>query len=126
MKRALLASANAWRSTLGQARSNIGVTTINPYDVNTRFPYNLILTEQAGRGSVIAQYVDALRHAFAGSLPASLVGKAYWQLLSSNQPPANVAAGSSAQPYATMGGNQLFDSTILGENDQAAARFGFP
>ena len=125
MKRALLASANAWRSTLGQAHSNIGVTTVNPYDVNTRFPDNLILTEKARRGSAIAQYVDALRQAFAGSLPASLVGKAYWQLLSSNQPPANVAAGSSAEPYATMGGNQLFDTTILAENAQAAAQFGF-
>jgi NAD(P)-dependent dehydrogenase (short-subunit alcohol dehydrogenase family) len=124
MKRALLASANAWRSTLKQAHSNIGVTTVNPYDVNTRFPYNLILTEKAARGSVIAQYVALLRQAFAESLPASLVGKAYWQLLSTNQPPANVAAGSSAEPYATMGSNQLFETAILAENGQAAVEFG--
>jgi len=123
MKRALLVFANAWRSTLKQAHSNIGVTTVNPYNVNTRFPYNLILTEKAPRGSVVAQYVDLLRRAFAGALPASLVGKAYWQLLSTNQPPVNVAAGSSAEPYATMGSNQLFDATILAENDQAAIEF---
>ena len=124
MKRALLVSVNAWRSTLAQAHSNIGVATVSPYVVNTRFPHNLILTEKAPRGSAVAQYVAALRKAFAGGLPASLVGTAYWQMLSTSLPPANVAAGSSAEPYATMGSNQLNEATILAENDQAAIRFG--
>ena len=124
MKRALLASANAWRSTLEQTRSNIRVTTVNPFDVNTRFPDNLILTEPARRGSAVAQYVDLLRQSFAASLPPSLVGRAYWQLLSMSQPPRNVAAGSTAAPYAAMGGNPLFEATILAENNQAAIVFG--
>jgi NAD(P)-dependent dehydrogenase (short-subunit alcohol dehydrogenase family) len=124
MKRALLVSANAWRSSLTQAHSHIGVTTVNPYVVNTRFPYNFILTEKAPRGSVVAQQVDVLRKAFGAGLPASLVGNAYWQLLSTNHPPVNVAAGSSAEPYATMGANRLTESTILAENAQAAIEFG--
>lgn len=123
-KRALLASANAWRSTLEQAQSNIGVTTVNPYQVNTRWPYNFIFTEKAPKGSALAEYVRVLRQVYAGGLPASMVGEAYWQLLSTNRPPANVAAGSAAEPYATMGNNRLFDGTILAENDQAAIGFG--
>ena len=120
MKRALLVFANAWRSTLTQAHSNIGVATVSPYVVNTRFPHNFILTEKAPRGSVVAEQVALLRRAFAGGLPASLVGTAYWQLLSTSHPPVNVAAGSSAEPYATMGSNQLTEAAILAENDQAA------
>lgn len=122
-KRALLAFANAWRSTLERAHSNVRVTTVNPCDVNTRFPYNLILTEKAPRGSALARYVDLLRSAFAGSLPPALVAEAYWQLLSSDQPPVNVAAGSSHAPYAAMGANGLFETTLLAENSQAAAIF---
>ena len=124
MKRALLASANAWRSALEQARSNIAVTTVNPYFVNTRFPENIILTERAPAGSSMAAYVEALRKAFALGLPPSLVGQAYWQLLSSSRPPANVAAGSAAEPLASRGGNHLTEAEILAENAQAAVRFG--
>lgn len=124
MKRALLASTNAWRSTLEQSGSHIGVTTVSPYFVNTRFPENLILTERARPGSPIALYVDALRQVFARGLPPSLVGKTYAQLLSSSRPPANVAVGSADEPYATMGGTGLTEVEILAENAQAAIRFG--
>lgn len=124
MKRALLAFANAWWSTLDQAHSNIGVATVNPYLVNTRFPYNVIVTEKASKGSEIAQYVQSLRRSFAAALPASLVGEAYWQLLSTDRPPVNVAAGSTAEPYATMGTNALFELELLAENARAAIRFG--
>ena len=124
MKRALLASANAWRATLERTGSHIGVTTLSPYVVNTRFPDNFILTEPAPRGSALAQQVSLLRTAFRAGLPSSLAGTAYWQLLSTRRPPANAAAGSAAEPYSTMGTNQLTAATILGENDQAAIRFG--
>jgi len=123
-KRAMLAFANAWRSTLEQAHSHIGVVTVNPYVVNTRFPYNLILTENAPRASAMARYVQALRRVWAAALPPQLVGDAYWQLLSTHQPPVNVAVGSAAEPYATMGSNRLFESELLAENDQAAIQFG--
>ncbi len=124
MKRALLASANAWRSTLERTRSHIAASTVSPYVVNTRFPNNFILTEKAPRGSALAQQVALLRTAFGAGMPASLVGTAYWQLLSTRRPPANVAAGSAAEPDATKGTNQLTAATILAENDQAAIRFG--
>ena len=56
MKRALLASVNAWRLTLDSANSNIGVLTVNPYVINTRWPDNIILTEEGaprlGAGAV--------------------------------------------------------------------------
>jgi NAD(P)-dependent dehydrogenase (short-subunit alcohol dehydrogenase family) len=122
-KRALLASANAWRSTLEQAGSNIRVTTINPYQVNTRWPYNFIYSERVRAGSALAGYLRALRQVYANGLPATLVGDAYTQLLSSAAPPANVAVGSAAEPAATMGNNALFHATALAENEAAALRF---
>jgi NAD(P)-dependent dehydrogenase (short-subunit alcohol dehydrogenase family) len=123
MKRALLAFANAWWSQLQQAHSHIGVATVNPYLVDTRFPDNILLLERARQGSKLAAYVQGLKRAFAGSLPPSLVGQAYWQLLSSAQPPVNVAAGSAAEPYASRGTNSLFELELRVENAQAAVRF---
>ncbi len=124
MKRALLAYANAWRSTLVQARSHITVATVNPYTVNTRWPFNVILTEKAPSGSAMSGYLQAVRRSCAKALPASLVGEAYRQLLSTTKPPANVAAGSAAEPYATMASNSLYELDLLVENGQAAIQFG--
>jgi NAD(P)-dependent dehydrogenase (short-subunit alcohol dehydrogenase family) len=124
MKRALLAFANAWRSRLEQAQSNIGVATISPYLVDTRWPDNLILTEKVRKDSAVAAYIRAMRELYSKALPPSLVGEAYWQLLSTARPPANVAAGSAEEPYASMGANALADATLLAENVQAAAEFG--
>lgn len=124
MKRALLASANAWRSTLEQQGSHIAVSTVNPFAVNTRFPDNLILTEKPVTGSPTAQYVALLRRSFAGGLPAAMVGEAYVQLLAMRRPPANIAVGAATEPSATMGGNRLTEAAILAENEQAAIRFG--
>jgi NAD(P)-dependent dehydrogenase (short-subunit alcohol dehydrogenase family) len=124
MKRALLGFANGWRSTLEQAGSHIRVSTVNPYVVNTRFPDNLILTEKAPKGSPVAEQVRLLRRVFRGGLPPALVGEAYRQLLSSAQPPANVAVGSAAEPYASMGGNALAHLGLLDENSQAALELG--
>ncbi len=123
MKRALLAFANAWWSQLRQAHSHIGVATVNPYLVDTRFPDNVLLLERPRPGSALAAYVQALKRSFAGSLPPSLVGQAYLQLLSSAQPPVNVAAGSAAEPYASRGTNSLFALELQVENAQAAIRF---
>ena len=123
MKRALLSFANAWWSQLRQAHSHIGVATVNPYLVNTRFPYNVIVLERARPGSELAAYVEVLPRSFAQSLPPSLVGEAYWQLLSMVDPPVNVAAGSAAEPYASRGTNSLFELELRLENAQAAVTF---
>ena len=121
MKRALLASVNAWRLTLDSANSNIGVLTVNPYVINTRWPDNIILTEKAPRGSALEQYVDAARRSCRQGAPAAVVGEAYRQLLSTHRPPVNVAAGSTEKPYAAGVGLVALD--VLDENGKAAIRF---
>jgi NAD(P)-dependent dehydrogenase (short-subunit alcohol dehydrogenase family) len=121
-KRALIAFANAWSSTLGQGHPNIGVATINPYTTNTRWGDNLILLQKAPNTSPIGRYVEAVRNSLAHAQPASVVGKAYWQMLSTVHPPLNVAAGSMAKPYGAS--NQLYALELLAENSQAAFQFG--
>jgi NAD(P)-dependent dehydrogenase (short-subunit alcohol dehydrogenase family) len=123
MKRGMLASANALRCMLQQARSNIGVATVNPYLINTRFPDNLIFTEAISPGSPMDQYVAGVRQFMANGLPASFVGETYWQLLSTRQPPANVVVGSTTEPWASRGGNQAIAASLLAENDDAAMVF---
>ena len=122
VKRALLAFANAWSWTLQQAHRNIGVATVNPYTINTRWGYNIILIEKAPRGSPLAGYVRAVRESLAHAQPASIVGEAYWQLLSTDRAPLNVAAGSAAEPYGTA--NRLYSLDLMAENSQAAIQFG--
>jgi NAD(P)-dependent dehydrogenase (short-subunit alcohol dehydrogenase family) len=122
VKRALLAFANAWSWTLQQARRNVAVATVNPYTTNTRWGYNIILLEKAPRGSTLAAYAHAVRESLAHAQPASIVGEAYWQLLSTNQPPLNIAAGSAAEPYGAA--NQLYSLDLIVENSQAAIQFG--
>jgi NAD(P)-dependent dehydrogenase (short-subunit alcohol dehydrogenase family) len=122
MKRALLAFANAWWSLPEVTHANIGVATVNPYVVNTRFVDNLIRTVKPSEGSPLASYVETMRAVWAGGLPAAMAGEAYWQLLSTRKPPVNVAVGSADEPYATMGANALFASEMLAENDAAAIR----
>jgi NAD(P)-dependent dehydrogenase (short-subunit alcohol dehydrogenase family) len=100
VKRALLAFANAWSWTLQQAHRNISVATVNPYTTKTRWGYNIILIEKAPRGSTLAGYVRAVRESLARAQPASIVGEAYWQLLSTNRPPLNIAAGRRLNPTA--------------------------
>jgi NAD(P)-dependent dehydrogenase (short-subunit alcohol dehydrogenase family) len=121
-KRALIAFANAWSSTLGQGHPNIGVATINPYTTNTRWGDNLILLQKAAKTSPIGRYVEAVRNSLAQAQPASVVGNTYWQMLSTEHPPLNVAAGSMAKPYGAS--NQLYALELLAENNQAAFQFG--
>jgi NAD(P)-dependent dehydrogenase (short-subunit alcohol dehydrogenase family) len=123
MKRSLLATANSVRAQLQQANSSFGVSTVNPYMINTRFPENLIFTEAVSPGSPLDQFVTGIRQALGNGLPASFVGETYWQLLSTSQAPANVVVASPSEPWATKGGNQTIESTILAENNDAACVF---
>lgn len=123
MKRSLLATANAMRGRLRQTNSSLGVATVNPYMINTRFPENLIFTETVTPGSPLDQFVTGIRQALGNGLPASFVGETYWQLLSTGQPPANVVVASPSEPWATKGGNQVIESTIVAENNDAAFVF---
>jgi NAD(P)-dependent dehydrogenase (short-subunit alcohol dehydrogenase family) len=123
LKRSLLATASSLRTRLQYENSRLGVATVNPYFINTRFPENLIFTEAVSPGSPLDQFVAGLRQTLGNGLPASFVGDTYWQLLSTDQPPDNVVVASLDEPWATKGGNQAIESTILAENNHAACVF---
>ncbi|MEL7450802.1 MAG: SDR family NAD(P)-dependent oxidoreductase [Pseudomonadota bacterium] len=131
-KRALLSYANSLRGLLRAAGSQIKVSTVNPYTINTGLgdTLNPIFTEPVdGDGNApfnpdFQGFLDAVRFALINGLPASFVGRAYWQLLAAEDPLPNVVVGSTREPYATMSGAELINSLYLGENKEAAIRFG--
>ncbi len=130
-KRALLAYANALRRELSGS-SNVRLTTVNPYSVATGIAVhpNPIYTQPVGDNGFTSNppssefdiFLMTLRLATApgNALPPSLVGEAYAQLLQTNLPPSNVAAGSNQEPYRTQGQNTFVEGALLGENADAA------
>lgn len=129
-KRAILAFANHLRAMLQFSGSNIQVTTVNPLFVATDLggPDRMIYTQQTGADGFTGdpfydQVLMITRQLIAGGLPASFAGNTYAQLLRMNQPPANVAVGSTVEPYASQGGTALVEGLLLAENTQSAAGF---
>ncbi|NKB33241.1 MAG: SDR family NAD(P)-dependent oxidoreductase [Pseudomonadales bacterium] len=130
-KRALLAYANNLRIFLNLSGSNIQVSTINPFLINTGLVdgTNPVFTEpvdangNAPSNPILQQGLDLYRFAFQTAIPASVVGDSYVQLLTSAQPAENVIVGSPDEPLATQGGTELVNSILMQEHDQAAVQF---
>ena len=131
-KRALLAYANNLRGFLKISGSNIKVSTVNPYFINTGLidGLNPVFTEPVdGNGNspfnpVLQQVLDGTRFGIQNGLPASLVADAYMQLVESEDPLPNVIAASEDEPFATQGANALLEMGSLAENAESAAGFG--
>ncbi len=128
-KGALRAYANNLNAALGG--SNIRVSTVNPYFMNTDLlkhpnpvytqPVNsmgLSDTDQAFNDGV-----TRLRAILANALPPHLVGDTYAQLLRMADPEQNVVVASPREPFATEGGNAFIESQLIAENGVSAVPF---
>lgn len=130
-KHALRVYANNLDFVLSLAGSNIRVSTLNPYAMNTglaQHPHP-IYTQPVNSSGLsdydpnFSQLLIGLRQALANGLPTTLVGEACTQLLRMNTPEQNVAVGSPREPFATEGGNALIQQQLLSENQGSAVPF---
>ena len=127
-KRALLSYANALRRILDAAGLPIKVSTLNPLWVNTDIATGtrpIFLQPVDGNGNAIGDpnfqvVIDAFRALVANGLPASYAAQAYVQLLTANNPEANVVVGSDVEPYASQGGTELLNTILKSEMQQSA------
>jgi short-subunit dehydrogenase len=123
-KAALRSYANNLGAALRDAGSNIRVSTVNPYTINTALSEhpNPIYTQPVnGSGlsdtdPIFNQVMTFLRLAQANANPPSMVGETYAQLLRMVNPEQNVVVASPREPFATQGGNALIESQIIAEN----------
>ena len=129
-KAALRTYVNNLRGALTLAGSNIRVSSVNPFIINTPLPLgdNPIWTEATDVNNdpldpVSLARVQLLRAAQAGGLDVSTVSDTYMQLLQSNDPRENVVVGEFAEPGATAGGNNIILTAMTEENAQSAMRF---
>ena len=130
-KFALRVYANNLDTALRTAGSNVRVSTVNPYAMNTAlatYPHPVYTQPVNGSGlsttdPVFNQFNAALIQLLANGLPPSMVGDAYAQLLQMNDPVRNVVVGSSREPLATQGGNALVEQELVGENQISAVPF---
>lgn len=130
-KRALLSYANHLRGFLRASGSNIKVSTVNPYAINTKLAEGLnpVYTEpvddqgNAPFNPFLQAFLDGFRASLRTALPASYVGETYAQLLSMSDPPPNVVVAAAIDPVnaATI---EFIHSVALAENEEAALRFG--
>lgn len=127
-KRALLSYANALRRILDAAGLPIKVSTLNPLWVNTDIATGtrpIFLQPVDGNGNAIGDpnfqvVIDAFRALVGNGLPATYAAQAYVQLLTANNPEANVVVGSDVEPYASQGGTELLNTILKSEMQQSA------
>jgi NAD(P)-dependent dehydrogenase (short-subunit alcohol dehydrogenase family) len=130
-KFALRVYANNLDSALRAGGSNIRVSTVNPYVMNTalaQHPHPIYTQPVNASGlsdtdPTFNQAITALREALANGLPPSMVGDACTQLLRMTAPEQNVVIASPREPLATQGGNALMTQQLLAENQISAVPF---
>ena len=130
-KFALRVYANNLDTALRTAGSNIRVSTVNPYAMNTelaKYPHPVYTQPVISPGAsttdpVFNQFTAALIQLLANGLPPSMVGETYAQLLQMNDPVRNVVVGSPREPLATQGGNALVEQELVAENQISAVPF---
>ena len=130
-KFALRVFANNLDTALRTAGSNIRVSTVNPYAMNTelaKYPHPVYTQPVNSSGlsdtdPVFNQFTAALIQLLANGLPPSMVGDTYAQLLRMNDPVQNVVVGSPHEPLATQGGNALVEQELFAENQISAVPF---
>ena len=123
-KFALRVYANNLDSALRAAGSNIRVSTVNPYAMNTelaRFPHPVYtqpvnISGLSDTDPIFNQFNAALIQLLANGLPPSMVGDTYAQLLRMNDPLQNVVVGSPREPFATQGGNASVEQELIGSS----------
>ena len=133
-KFALRVYANNLDSALRAAGSNIRVSTVNPYAMNTalaQYPHPVYTQPMNSSGSsdtdpLFNSFLTSLIQLLANGLPPSMVGDAYAQLLSMTDPVQNVVVGSPREPLATKGGNTLIEQQLFAENQNSAVPFECP
>ena len=130
-KFALRVYANNLDTALRTAGSNVRVSTVNPYAMNTelaKYPHPVYTQPVNSTGlsdtdPVFNQFNAALIQLLAGGLPPSMVGETYAQLLQMSDPVRNVVVGSPHEPLATQGGNTLVEQELAAENLISAVPF---
>ncbi len=129
-KTALRTYVNYLRGKLGVTGSNVKVSSVNPFIIDTPLPLgnNPIWTEPVdANGDPLdpASLAGAqlLRASQAGGLPASYVADTFVQLLQSNEPRENVVVGAPFEPDATSGGNPIILNSLKEEEEQSAVRY---
>jgi 3-oxoacyl-[acyl-carrier protein] reductase len=127
-KAALRAYANNLAAALGEAGSNIRVSTVNPYVMNTALAQhpNPIYTQPVNANGLsdtdhnFNAAVTGVRGLLANGQPPSRVGDTYGQLLRLNDPNPNVAVASTDPALAGRGANALIEPQLLAENRLSA------
>src|SRR6266540_1353542 len=130
-KFALRVYANNLDSVLRAGGSNIRISTLNPYAMNTalaQHPHPIYTQPVNGSGlsdtdPTFNQAITALREALTNGLPPSMVGEGCSQLLRMTAPEQNVVIASPREPFATPGGNALMKQQLLAENQISAVPF---
>jgi NAD(P)-dependent dehydrogenase (short-subunit alcohol dehydrogenase family) len=130
-KFALRVYANNLDAVLRAGGSNIRISTLNPYAMNTalaQHPHPIYTQPVNGNGlsdtdPTFNQAITALREALANGLPPSMVGEGCTQLLRMTAPEQNVVIASPREPFATQGGNALMKQQLLAENQISAVPF---
>jgi len=130
-KFALRVYANNLDAVLRAGGSNIRISTVNPYAMNTslaQHPRPIYTQPVNGNGLsdtdlTFNQAITALREALANGLPPSMIGDGCSQLLRMTAPEQNVVIASPREPFATQGGNALMKQQLLAENQISAVPF---
>jgi NAD(P)-dependent dehydrogenase (short-subunit alcohol dehydrogenase family) len=130
-KAALRAYADNLGASLQEAGSNIRVSTVNPYVMNTALAQhpNPIYTQPvnsqglADNDPIFNGVVTAIRQLLANGQPTNRVGETYAQILSMADPVENVAVASPDEPLASAGANALIEAQIVAENGLSAVPF---
>jgi len=130
-KFALRVYANNLDAVLRAGGSNIRISTVNPYAMNTalaQHPHPIYTQPVNSNGlsdtdPAFNQAITALRAALANGLPTSMIGEGYSQLLRMTAPEQNVVIASPGEPFATQGGNALMKQQLLAENQISAVPF---
>jgi NAD(P)-dependent dehydrogenase (short-subunit alcohol dehydrogenase family) len=127
-KAALRSYANCLAAALRDGQSNIRISCVHPYAMNTALGIhpNPIYTQPVGANGASATdpifnaVVAGGRQLLANALPPSMVGDTYAQLLQSEDPELNVVVGSPREPLATQGANPFVEDGLLAENQVSA------
>jgi NAD(P)-dependent dehydrogenase (short-subunit alcohol dehydrogenase family) len=130
-KAALRAYADNLGATLQQAGSNVRVSTVNPYVMNTALAQhpNPIYTQPVNSqglsdtDAVFNAVVTGIRQLLANGQPTIRIGDTYAQLLAMSNPEQNVAVASPTEPLATKGANATIESQLIAENALSAVPF---
>jgi|tagenome__1003787_1003787.scaffolds.fasta_scaffold20930511_2 3-oxoacyl-[acyl-carrier protein] reductase len=127
-KTALRTYAANLRAALAAAQSNVRVSTVNPYVMNTALAQhpNPIYTQPVnavGESPTDGDFntaVRSVRALLSAGLPPRMVGDTYGQLLRMTEPTAHVVVGSPNEPLATQGFNIPIEAQIPRDNQISA------